>query len=153
MDKLQEYAEARRSGSYGGAQIGAQDTQQSIGPHFITEYKPEEKQKFPWLWTAINILVSLILIGLLIYMMKFMDQKDVNTASIHIQNSLDKVPTSMADFKTAFLDWAYTEGNILKVDCETRDKFGKSSEILTGCKFSFMETVDAAASKQNIKPL
>lgn len=170
MDKLQEYAEAKRSGAYKGALEGspigdsamaaanqARRAAEADLQRFSTEpvftYQQPVTKSYPWLWTAINVLISLVLIGIIIYMVKFMDHEDVAHSKNVIQNVIQKMPTSVADFKAAFLDWAYTDGNILKIDCETRDKFGKSSEILTGCRFSFMETVDAAPSKQNIKPL
>lgn len=158
MTTLERYAEEKRSGKSTEGEAGKtfNEVAKELDDYLtkITEAPDldlpnvERRSKSTWLWMA-NFLLSAIIIGLLVYMIKFMDHGDV----AKLQQFFKSIPTTSAQWKTAFVNWANTDGNILQVDCKTRTQIGKNSEKLTGCGFVFLDKSDDATSNVVIKPL
>ncbi len=149
MDKLQTYAEARRSGAYQGAQLGSQLDAQAqkafnaakaavdneIGRFHrdpLPIYSKDDSGRFPRLWTAVNIVLSAILIAFLIYLMKFADRKDFET----VQKAIERIPMTQNEIKAAFLNWAYSPETGIGLKCGTMTRHSKSIFLLYNCVFT-----------------
>lgn len=139
MDKLQQYAEAIRSGKYsqsGTAYIEEPKIKETfVEPnvkYVIPNYEEPKTSKMQIAWSILNGAISVALIILLIYLFKFADRSDIEK----VKEKINSIPLTENEIKVAFLNWAYSPDTGIGLNCKALTRHNNNIFLLKNCVFT-----------------